>query len=113
MRITTSEVVAVVLLLFGGSSLFSPSVDAKRWTVTQRIEALSKEIEEGRKANELTAKQVESLKKFVADIQAKMDKMKAKNGGKLSIPDTKKLHDDMTDLSTKIYRQRMENVYSD
>lgn len=94
-------------------SFASPAALAKKWTVTQRIEKLSGEIDEGRKANELTVKQVESLKKNVADIKEHMEKMKAKNGGVLSVPDTKKLHDDMTDLSVKIVRTRLNNVYSD
>lgn len=107
---------ATVLLLFSlimVSAFACPSAFAKKWTVTERMQKLSKEIDEGRKANELTAKQVESLKKDVIDIQAKMDKMKAKNDGKLSIPDTKKLHDEMTAVSVKIYKERMDNVYSD
>ncbi|HEY9785353.1 MAG TPA: hypothetical protein V6D17_08125 [Candidatus Obscuribacterales bacterium] len=86
---------------------------AKKWTVTERIEKLSKEIDEGRQANELTVAQVESLKKTVASIKDKMEKMKAKNGGKLSVPDTKKLHDEMTGLSVKITKTRLDNVYKD
>lgn len=104
----------LVLALLSFANLCLPQgVLAKKWTVTERIQKLSKDIDEGRKANELTAKQVESLKNDLVDLQAKMDKMKAKNDGKLSIPDTKKLHDDMTALSVKIYKQRMDNVYSD
>lgn len=88
-------------------------VEAKKWTVTERLEKLSKEIDEGRKANELTVKQETSLKTMIADLKAKMEKMKAKNGGKLSVPDTKKLHDDMTDISVKTMKMRLDNVYSD
>lgn len=99
-------------LLVGCMCCTTPAL-AKKWTVTERIQKLSGQIDEGRKANELTTKQVDNLKGMVTDLQQKMDKMKEKNGGKLSVPDTKKLHDDMTDLSVKIYRQRLENVYSD
>jgi hypothetical protein len=49
---------------------------------------------------------------MVGDINAKIDKMQAKNGGKLSVPDTKKLHDDMTDISCKMLKMRLDNVYS-
>lgn len=105
--------IAMSALLFAGA-YFSPlSAEAKKWTVTQRVEKLSKEIDEGRSANELTTKQVDSLKKMVDEIKTRMEKMKNKNGGKLSVPDTKSLHDDMTNLSVKIYKQRMDNVYSD
>ena len=84
---------------------------AKKWTVTEHLEHISRDIEEGRKANELTVKQVEGLKQDVVSIQAKMEKMKQKNGGKLSIPDTKKLHQDLTDLSVKTLKTRLNNVY--
>lgn len=94
------------------ASLFmAPEALAKKWTVTERIQKLSQEIETGRKANELTSKQVESLKVMVANINGKIEKMQAKNGGKLSIPDTKKLHDEMTDISVKMLKMRLDNVY--
>ncbi len=99
--------------LFAGAYFTPQSAEAKKWTVTERIEKLSKEIDEGRSANELTTKQVDALKKSVDSLKSKMEKMKDKNGGKLSVPDTKALHDDMTELSVKIYRDRMNNVYSD
>lgn len=84
---------------------------AKKWTVTERLEHLSKDIDEGRAANELTLKQVESLKNDAKDIKETMEKMKAKNGGKLSIPDTNKLHRELTDLSVKTLKTRLDNVY--
>lgn len=90
---------------------FSCPAEAKKWTVTERLQKLSSEIDEGRRANELTVKQVESLKTSILSLKDKMEKMKSRNGNKLSLPDTKKLHGDMTDLSVKILRMRLENVY--
>lgn len=104
-------IIATVLL--ATVTFVSEPALAKRWTVTQRVEKLSAEIEEGRKANELTVKQCESLKSSIVSLKEKMEKMKARNGNKLSVPDTKKLHDEMTDLSVKILRMRLENVYND
>jgi len=92
-----------------GSS-FSPAL-AKRWTVTQRIDKLSAEVKEGRKANELTDKQVEILNKDITDVQAKITTMKEKNAGQLSIPDTRKVHQMLNDISIKNLRMRLENVY--
>lgn len=104
----------LVTITSAGTILLSAEpAHAKRWTVTQRMDKLCAEITEGRRANELTVKQVETLQKDAADIKARMEKMKAKNGGKLSVPDTKKLHDDMTELSVKTLRMRLNNVYSD
>lgn len=113
MRKTALATAWLAIVLSCSFVICSQPALAKRWTVTQRIEKLSAEIDEGRKANELTTKQVESLKKDIAAIKERIAKMKAKNGDKLSLPDTKKLQDDMTDLSVKIVRTRLNNVYSD
>lgn len=84
---------------------------AKKWTVTERLVKISKEIDEGRGANELTAKQVEDLKKEIEDVKGRMEKMKTKNAGKLSIPDTNKVHKELNELSVKTLRLRLDNVY--
>lgn len=108
-----SAILGLSLAVLMSSALVVSPAFAKKWTVTERITKLSKEIDEGRQANELTTSQVDALKKSVESVKSKMDKMKEKNGGKLSLPDTRKLHDEMTNLSVKIYRQRLENVYKD
>lgn len=109
MKSKTAMAVAGLLTVF---LVCSPlAADAKKWTVTQRLEKLSKEIDEGRIGNELTVKQVEDLKKEVADIKDRMEKMKSKNGNKLSIPDTNKVHKELNDLSVKTLRLRLDNVY--
>ena len=94
-------------------SMFSLPSDAAptKWTVTKRLEKLSEQIEIGNKGNELTADQVATLKKTVIDIKARIDKMKAKNGGKLGLKDRKKVHREINDLSVKILRFRLDNVY--
>lgn len=84
---------------------------AKKWTVTERLTKLSEQIDRGDKANELTASQVAALKKTVIDIQAKIDAMKEKNGGKLGIKDGKKVHKILNDLSVKVLKFRLDNVY--
>ena len=84
-RKTTLTLAAALAFLLATSPLL-PS-EAKKWTVTQRLEKISKEIDEGRAGNELTVKQVESLKKEVADIKDRMEAMKTKNADKLSIPE--------------------------
>lgn len=108
-----TAVLGLTLAVLVSSALSMTPAFAKKWTVTERITKLSKEIDEGRQANELTTSQVDALKKSVETLKEKMEKMKNKNGGKLSLPDTRKLHDEMTNLSVKIYRQRLENVYKD
>ena len=87
------------------------SAIAKKFTVTERLTRLSKQIAIGDKGNELTASQTASLKKQVIDIKAKIDKLKAKNGGKLGLKDRKKIHKNLNDLSVKILKYRLDNVY--
>lgn len=84
---------------------------AKKWTVTKRLEKLSEQIQRGDKANELTADQVADLKKTVIDIKTRIDKMKEKNGGKLGIKDSKKVHRTLNDLSVRVLKYRLDNVY--
>lgn len=106
----TTLTLATLLALLLASSPLLPS-EAKKWTVTQRLEKISKEIDEGRTGNELTVKQVETLKKEIADIKERMETMKAKNANKLSIPDTNKIHKELNDLSVRTLKLRLENVY--
>lgn len=87
------------------------SADAKKWTVTERLNKLSQQISRGDKANELTASQVASLNKTVIDIKARIEKMKEKNGGKLGLKDRKKVHKTLNDLSVKVLKYRLDNVY--
>jgi hypothetical protein len=51
------------------------------------------------------------LKKQIADIKESMEKMKARNNGQLSVPDERNIHRKLNDLSVKILRLRLENVY--
>ncbi len=92
-----------------GSSL-APAL-AKKWTVTERMDKLTAEVKEGRKANELTDKQVENLNKDMAAVKAKIETMKAKNAGQLSVPDTRKVHQMLNDISVNTLRFRLENIY--
>jgi septal ring factor EnvC (AmiA/AmiB activator) len=108
-RKTTLTLAAILSLILACSPLL-PS-EAKKWTVTQRLEKISKEIDEGRVANELTVKQVDSLKNEISDIKNRMETMKTKNANKLSIPDTNKIHKELNDISVRTLKLRLENVY--
>ena len=102
-----------IATLLASSFVLSPLPShAKRWTVTERLERLSKAVDKGRTANELTIKQVDSLKGEIKSIKEKAEKMKTKNNGKLSLPDTRKLHKEVNELSVQILRDRLDNVYN-
>lgn len=84
------------------------SAKAKKWTVTQRQEALSKEINAGQKSGDLTAKEADALKEQAAKIEAKIVKMKAKNDGKLSFDNENTLEKDLNKLSMRIQKLKLE-----
>lgn len=109
MRKKSLTLVSGLLILAFSSSI--EACHAKKWTVTKRIEELSKQIDSGRQANELTTKETADLKKTVLDIQTRMEKMKEKNDGKLGLEDRKKLHKQINELSVKLLRLRLDNVY--
>lgn len=81
--------------------------EAKKWTITQRHEALSKEIAKGEKSGELTLKEAEGLRSECDKITARIDKMKSKNGGKLSYTDENRLEKDLNKLSQRIQAKEL------
>jgi len=78
---------------------------AKRWTITQRQEALLKEIDSSFKANQLTAKEHDDLREEQQKIIAREKSMKEKNGGKISYEDNRKLEKDLNALSVKLQKK--------
>jgi GTP1/Obg family GTP-binding protein len=77
----------------------------KTITVTERQEALFKEINADFKASQLTLEEKNDL---IAQHQKIIDKenaMKAKNGGKLSYDDNNKLEKSLNDLSVKLQKK--------
>jgi len=102
-----SSIIAINLALAPLPSL------AKKWTVAERIDKVSKAIDKGRDDNELTTKQLQSLKSEMSDIKSKFEKVKGKNAtGKISLEDRRKLHKDLNELCVKLLRYRLDNVYN-
>jgi hypothetical protein len=99
------------LLVASSVGFLSSNVDAKtdkKWTITERSEALKKEVDAGQKAGELTAKESESLKEQAGKIDAKIVKMKSKNDGKLSYDNENSLEKDLNKLSLRIQKLKLE-----
>jgi hypothetical protein len=92
-------VTSFVLVGSAGPSL------ARKWTVTQRQEALLKEIESDYKANQLTLAERDDLKEQRQKIVDREKSMKDKNGGKLSYEDNRKLEKDLNNLSIKLQKK--------
>lgn len=85
-----------------------PALAKKQWTITQRQVALTREVDAGLKANELTLKEANKLRDRLADVVARGEKMKAKNGGKLSYEDEGKLEKDLNGISDDIHKKKLQ-----
>ncbi|HEY9679862.1 MAG TPA: hypothetical protein V6C76_17800 [Drouetiella sp.] len=100
----TSILVAAMAMLIGFQTLQPAEA---RYTIYQRQVALQRDIQKGVHANELTKDEYESLKDSMADISKRIEKMKSKNFGKLSIKDQGKIERSLNDVSVKIQKLRL------
>jgi hypothetical protein len=94
---------SLALLLVGVNG-----VEAKKWTITQRQEALSSEINKGQKSGDLTLKEADALRGEASGISEKIEKMKSNNGGKLSYADENKVEKSLNKLSQRIQKLQLE-----
>jgi hypothetical protein len=99
---------AVLLSTVASVTFSAPSLAAKKWTVTQRQEALYAEINKALKANNLTLKEANDLKDEHAGIIDKEKKMKDKNGGKLSPEDENKIEKSLNTLSEHLQKKQLQ-----
>jgi hypothetical protein len=99
----TAIFLAVALAITASTATF-----ARKWTITQRESALIKQIDAGQKSGELTLKEATNLRDNHAKILDKANKMKAKNGGKLSYADENKLEKQLNKLSDDIHSKKLQ-----
>lgn len=98
---------ALSSMLVVGCLFISPA-DAKKWTVTQRQQALSHEVDKAYRANQLTLKEADGLKKDISKVANREQKMRSKNGGKLSYEDNTDLEKDLNSISVKLQKRQLE-----
>lgn len=108
--ITSGLALSLCASIFCGAS---GDAAPRKWTVDKRLNALSREVDEGRRANSLKTDQVEDFKHEIADLRNDIAEKQRENNGRLTIPDRKHLHGEITDLSVKIFKTRLTNVYGD
>jgi hypothetical protein len=98
----------VIVSLCCGLFCQESSAKSKNWTITERQEALNKDIKQGVKSGELTAKEGDSLTNESASIEATIVRMKGKNDGKLSYKDEQKLEKKLNSLSLRIQKLKLD-----
>jgi hypothetical protein len=91
-----------------GAIVCSPNAEAvRKYTITQRIETLSTKVNAGQKSGELTLKEADSLRDKIADVNTRIDKFKAKNGGKLSYANENSIEKDLNGVSLKLTKKEL------
>lgn len=101
---TAVALTAVLAIALGCLFSQGSAAKSKTWTVTERLEQLSKDIDKGEKSGELTAKEAKALREDSVDISNRMAKMKVENNGKLSAADNNKLEKMLNKLSLRIQK---------
>jgi hypothetical protein len=87
----------------------SPStVQAKKYSIYDREVCLEKKIDSAYKANQLTLKEADSLKDKIREIKEEEEKMKDKNGGKLSYENQTSLEKNLNKVSEKLQKRMLE-----
>ena len=105
MNRTFFQRLCLVLVLSTGFSAIvcSESAEAaKKYTITERIDALSARVNAGQKSGELTLKEADDLRN-----NSEIDKYKSKNGGKLSYANENVVEKDLNKVSLKLTKKEL------
>ena len=91
----------------------SASAKSKKYTITQRQEALNAKVTKGEKNNELTKKEADKFRDRLSDVTDHIAKAKEKNGGKLSYKDEGKIEKSLNGISVDVEKTgtRQENNF--
>jgi hypothetical protein len=98
-QIIAIMIAATVLGGIGTTPVTAAPKAKKVYTVTDRQVELRKKADAAFKHNELTEKQVTSINGDLDDINGDIEKMKSKNGGKLSYKDEGKIEKRLNKIS--------------
>ncbi len=98
----------IFALSLGVAFAVSPSAQARNYSINDRQVSLERKIDSAYKANQLTLKEADSLKGKIKDIKEDEQKMKDKNGGKLSYADMTILEKDLNKVSDKLHRKQLD-----
>ena len=108
------EIILASTLLMGLSLVLVPPVQAKnhshakKYSIADREASLEKKITDGYNANQLTLQQSDDMKSKLKKIQDTEQKMKDKNGGKLSYENNTSLEKSLNKVSEKLQKDMLE-----
>ncbi len=88
--------------------VLAPSAEAARkYTITKRVNALTWKVNAGQKSGELTLKEADDLRSKLSDVNNKIAKCQAKNGGKLSYADENAVEKDLNKVSLRVEKKEL------
>jgi hypothetical protein len=80
----------------------------KTWTIDERQVQLMQDINAGQKSKELTLKEANKLRSYLADVARKKKKFLKRNANKLTQDDTVILEGDLNKISVNISKLKLE-----
>lgn len=101
----TSAMLALSLVV---ACAVSPAAQARKYTIYDRQVVLERKIDSAFRANQLTLKEADSLKDKLKNVKEEEQRMKQKNGGKLSYENQTSLERDLNKISEKLHKKELE-----
>ncbi len=101
----TNSIFALALIV---AFAISPCAQARKYSIYDRQVSLEREIKRAYKANQLTLKEADNLKSKLQDVKEEEQKMKDKNGGKLSYENTTSIEKDLNKISEKLQKKMLD-----
>lgn len=101
LRILVLCIMSTVFLCCNASSAATKHAP-KKWTITDRQVELRKRVENGLRANELNNKEAKQINGRLDQLDKDIEKMKSKNGGKLSYKDEGKVEKRLNSISLEM-----------
>ncbi len=99
---------ALSLALFASSMVEPAFAKSKHWTIAQRQVALQSRVGKGERSFELTKAEADKFRDRLADASSRIEKMKSKNGGKLSYKDQGKIENELNAISIDIEKKELK-----
>lgn len=99
---------ALLIAMTASASTVEARKHTKPYTITDREEILAKKIDVAYKDNQLTLKEQKNLQDKLDRVRTDEQKMKDKNGGKLSYKDQTSLEKELNSISTKLHGKMLD-----
>ncbi len=105
-------IIGASMLLGFGLAVMPEAAEARhhsaKYTITDRQVSLEKKVDSAYAANQLTLKETDNLKGKLKWVKDEEQKMKDKNGGKLSYKDKTTLERSLNGISEKLQKKMLE-----